>query len=451
MLTTKFRHLLEKYQRKKWFPHKYPDIYGEFIDYVSEGMIRDLVEQWKKDSSPAVIFVANYIRQILPSVQFHDLYRENLNAFSEPVSEKKVMPNYLFYYLRSLPEQESNALWNEFKTWSSKWETPMVEWLDAELRLQKSSAELEHAHDQALGLNRQNEMTNLERGLRVSREFFDWMLKKRTTASTLPALLQYFRFKPSDEIADWNDFGSLAKSFLELSQTRKGPHLQRNDGEDATQMLFPLDPPRRLIQEFGKAAGVWDSVRFLYEFGKAIFYAGMNPALPIEHRICGDPSLPSFWGYLYSLQLARKEGLNGIINPRAEELAEDVSVCFQFWIRDEAVLALYHHRVGTELKDARDYYVSTFSNGFLLEVPDCLYLYDLERASGSFWRVLAYRGALAVEERLRSLYGSRWFASEKCSGRIREYWRSGFQSTLQEILEDLDASPDPDFLLSVKG
>jgi len=451
MLTTKFRSLLEEHHRKKWFPHKYPDVYGEFIDYVSEGMIQDLLEQGKKDSSTASVFVAYYIYQILPSVHFHDLFKENLNAYSEPVSERKVMPVYLYYYLRSLPEEESNSLWKAFKDWTVKWQTPMTEWLDAEIKFRKHFGELARAHDQTLGLERHQEMMNLERGLRVSREFFDWMLKKRTNASTLPALLQYFRFKPSDEIADWNDFGSLAKNFLEFSGIKKHAHLRRNDFEDATQTLFPIDPPRRLIQEFGTTAGIWDSARFLYEFGKGMFYAGMNPGLSVEHRICGDPSLPSFWGYLYSLQLARKEGLNAIVNPRAESLAEDMSLCFQFWIRYEAVLALYNNAVTTDLKDARDHYVSIFSNAFQFEAPSFVYLYDLERAAGSFWRVVAYRGALAVEERFRSLYGSRWFASERCSARIREYWRSGFQTTLKEILEDLDASADPDFLLTIKG
>ncbi len=447
MLTTKFRALLEEHHRKKWFPQKYPDVYGGFIDYISEGMIQDLLDDWKKKSNPDSLFVAHYIFEIFPSIQFHDLFVENRNAYSEHLASEKVMPAYLFYYLRSLSEEQSRELWLNCKEWSGKWKTPMYDWLDAEIRWQKKFEELESLHDQVIGFQREEELRSLERSLQVSKEFFDWMLKKSTNASALPEILQHFRLKAADEIADWNDFPGVARSILSSGGIKRAPHLRKSENEEGMQLLFPVDPPRRLVLEFGKAAGVWDAVRFTFELGKAAFYAGMNPALSIESRICGDPSLPLFWGYLYSRILTRPAGLGRLIGYQAEQLAENVSLFFQFWIRYDAVLAVYRARTGTDLKTSKDLYVACFEKAFLIEPPDFLYLYDLERSNESLLRVIACRSALAAEERLRSLYGSHWFESEKCMARIREYWRHGFQSTLKEILEDLDASPDPDFLL----
>lgn len=447
MLTTRFRTLLEEYHRKKWFPQKYPDIYGEFIDYISEGMLRDLLDNWKKKANPDLLFVARYIFEIIPSIQFIDLFIENRNAYSERLTSEKVLPAFLFYYLRSLPEEQSNELWVRSKEWSGKWKTPIHDWLDAEIRWQRKFEDLGQAHDQVIGLQREQEIQVLERSLQVSREFFDWMLKKKTNASTLPGILQHFRLEISDEIADWSDLPGIATSILSSGGIKKTPHLLKTENEEAIQFLFPIDPPRRLVLEFGKAAGMWDAVRFAFELGKAAFYAGMNPALSIESRICGDPSLPLFWGYLYSLILTKTAGLGRVIGYQAESLAQDASLFFQFWIRYDAILAVYRARFGTDLKTSKDLYVACFESAFLIEPPDFLYLYDLERSKESLLRVIACRSALAAEERLRSLYGNHWFESEKCMVRIREYWRHGFQSTLKEILEDLDASGDPDFLL----
>jgi hypothetical protein len=451
MLTTKLRSLLEEYHRKKWFPLKYPDVYGEFIDYVSDGMIQDLQEKFKEKRNPALIHIAHYIYQVLSSIQFHDLHVNNLKAYSDALMDGKVMPAFLFYYLRSLPREQSLNLWQEFQTWSLKWQTPMEDWLDAEFKVQRSFAALEETHFQILGLEKSKEIDELEINLRTSREFFDWMLKKKTPASNLPDLFQYFRLHECDELADWDDFPGLGKNILNTCRIRKSPHLRKCETEDALQFLFPIDPPRRLVLEFGKAAGAWDAARFTFELGKGAFFAGMNPALSVEQRIIGDPALPIFWGHLYSNLLASRYGLNRLINPPAESLAEDLSLCFQFWIRYDASLAIYRARLGTDLKISKDLYVSCFETAFTIRPPYFLYLYDLERSAESLFRVVGYRGALAAEERLRSLYGTQWFTSEKCAGRIREYWRHGFQYTLQEILDDLDASPDPDFFLNVKS
>lgn len=450
MLTTKFRALLEEYHRRQWFPQKYPDIYGEFIDYLSGGMIQDLLEEWKKTKNPSLVFAAYFIFRLLPSIQFRDLFLENKRAYSETISEQRVSPAFLFYYLRSLPPESSLDLWQAAKEWCVKRKSDMKDWLATGIRAERNFLELRQAQEQVLELDFSREIENLDHSLRISKELFDWNLKKKTQAATIPGVLQYFRSKPFDEIADWNDFSALSKSISSTCGIKNPPGLRKNERDDAIQILFPIDPPQRIVLEFGKAAGVWDDVRFAFEFGKGAFYAGMNSSLSIEHRICGDPCLPLFWGYLYSNILARSTGLHSLVNPRAEGAAEDVLLIRQFWVRYDAALAIYRSRVEPELEESKDLYIACFENAFTLNPPEFLYLYDLERSDESLFRVLAYRGALAAEERLRSLYGTSWFASEKCSAKVREYWRHGFRTTMNGILEDLDASPDPDFLLTLK-
>lgn len=451
MITTKFRTLLEEYHRKQWFPEKHPDFHGEFFDYISGGMIQDLLEEWKKTKNPSLIFIGYYIFRLLPPNQFRDLFLENKRAYSETISEQKVSPAFLFYYLRTLPPESSRDLWQAAKEWCVKWKSEIEDWLATELRIDRSFHELHQAQEQVICLEFSKEIEHLDQALRISRDLFDWNLKKKTQETTIPGVLQYFRLKPFDDIADWSDFPALSKSISSTCGIKNSPRLRKSESENAIQLLFPIEPPQRLVLEYGKAAGVWEDVRFAFEFGKGAFYAGMNPSLSIEHRICGDPCLPLFWGYLFSNILARSTGLHSLVNPRAEGAAEDVHLFLQFWVRYDAALAIYHSRVEPELKESKDLYIACFENAFTLNPPDFLYLYDLARSNESLFRVIAYRGALAAEERMRSLYGSSWFASEKCSAKMREYWMHGFQTTMNGILEDLDASPDPDFLLTLKA
>jgi hypothetical protein len=252
-------------------------------------------------------------------------------------------------------------------------------------------------------------------------------------------------------LADWNDFPALSKSIATTCGIKKIPALRKNESENAIQQLYPIDPPHKLILEFGKASGIFDAVRFAFEFGKGVFYAGMNPALDAEHRVCGDPSLPLFWGYLFAGMFSKQTGLQQFVNLQSVQASPELLLFTQFWIRYDAVLACYKNQIDPELKGSRDLYVSLFRNAFSLIAPDLLHLYDLERSEDSLFRVVAYRAALAAEERFRTLYGNSWFTSPKCSARIREYWRHGFQTNLRQVLDDIDASPDPDFLLTVKG
>ena len=151
MLTSQFRALLEEFHRKRWFPEKYPDPYGEFVDYVSEGMISDLRAAWQKERRGSYLDAARYILQLLPEIQFRDIYSEYRKALLDPLSEN-ILPEFAFYWIRNSPEERASQLWKQFQNWSDKWETVLFDWVKSTLRLESNHADFHKTYTEKLQL-----------------------------------------------------------------------------------------------------------------------------------------------------------------------------------------------------------------------------------------------------------------------------------------------------------
>lgn len=409
VVTPQFRSALQQYHERKWFPERYPDPFGEFIDFVTEEFIQS-----------ADPFIAHYIAGIVPLRSHPDLRTAYQHAFEKTLTSHLIRPEFVFYYLRALAETDGVPLWDEFQQWLRNERTPLQEWLEVQLKIERK-----------LNVTQQNaKPTDIETQLSSTRVQLPLRLR------SLRDVLRHFRFEHWDKLADWDDFAALAKVVAETCHIKNVPALQRAS-EDAVQLLFPISPPERVRLQFGRAAGVFDSARFLFELGKGFFYSGMNSNLPFEKRICGDPSLPFFWGSVFSQLLTDQSATKELVGPAAAPIALDITSALKFWAQYDALLALYRAKVDDDLKTAQDLYVSLFETAFPFQPTPSLYLFDLSRSRDANDRFFAYTGAVAATERLRELYGKRWFASERCARRLRDYWHEGFELTLQEVLRDL--------------
>ncbi|HEY4491942.1 MAG TPA: hypothetical protein VI958_08065, partial [Acidobacteriota bacterium] len=383
--------------------------FGEFIDFINEEFIQN-----------AEPFIARYVADILPARLHPDLRAAYQRAFEKTFTSHRIHPEFVFYYFRTLVESDAGALWDEFQQWLKNERTPLQDWLEVELKMERK-----------LNIALQNATpAEIEAGLLSTAGHLQLPLRN------LRDVLRHFRFEHWDNLADWNDFTALAKTVAENCHIKKMPTLQRAS-EEAVQLLFPISPPERVLLQFGRAAGGFDSARFIFELGKGFFYSGMSSNLPFEKRICGDPSLPFFWGSLFSLLLADRTASKTIVSLAAEPIAKDMSSAFEFWSRYDAVLALYRMKVDDALKTAQDLYVSLFEMAFPFRASHSLHLFDLSRSREAFYRFVAYTNAVAATERLRELYGTRWFANERWARRMSDYWQEGFGITLQEVLHDL--------------
>lgn len=430
MLTQKLRHLLEEYQRKKWFPDRYPDPYGDLMDTLTVPAILSFAEVGDRPSLSTGYFLGRELAQVC----FPELLKEVQHATSKGIGRPEIHPDSVSYFLRALDEGASRDLWKQFREWNESRRSLLERWLKAKVDLARQLKKLDEGTLKALKIDPESKNTAIGENLKNSLDFFDWQLRQHTAARNLRELLRFFRWERWDSTADWNDFRALGKSLTENCGIKNPPRLKQDRSNEAIQCLFPILPPARVQLRYGKAAGAADALRFVVELGKGCFYAGMNPELNLEDRICGDPSLPYFWGFLYALSLATTAGLNRLVGPQAESLAEPVRFWLQFRYRYDAMLAFYEWRVPASLKEAQDLYVDSFESAFPFEAPHFLYLYDLDRATDALFRTIALEGAVAATNQLAESYGRRWFSSAKFTRRARESWYEGFCLTLREVL-----------------
>ena len=429
MITQKLRELLEDFHRKKWFIEKYPDPYGEFIDSVTDEMIRSLVSAFEKDKRGSNLDVAYYIFRLLPEIQFRDHHRDYQNAFAKPFHEN-VLPEFGLYWVRNAEEERSLILWNEFEKWNQKWSHVLHEKARSVLATEKKHEAFLQIYGEQLRVLQSDESE-----LRGTRDFFEWELNAKTKARSYYQLLRYFDLQRWKSSAPWIALPRLAKSIEETCGLPHSVPFQQSIN-DAIQNLFPVAPPQRVSLEYGRATGPYDALRFLVELGKGHFYAGMNAQNQAEERLCGDPALPWFWGYLFASLIIEPEGVRTFIGPNAESLAEDTQLILQFWSRQEQMLSLYRNRVGSDLSNAQDHFAALWELAFPLEPPLFLSLYDLCRSDESLYRFHALRSSQKLIKHLRDRHGYRWFANRKWTQRMREYWWEGFRLSTKDVLAD---------------
>ena len=433
-MNPKLNDLIESFQSKRWFPGKYPDPYGELLDYLSLEAITNLVEDWQNTGSRTTLATAYYLLRLLPSLVFKDLHSDLVKAAKDPV-DTGVPAHHVFYYIRSFPLQRSANVWNKLKEWADRWESVLFDWLTAEIRL-------DHSFPEVVQKLTPPQSGSLEKELSASRELFSLKLQRTVASAGLREIVSAFRLRNRDGIADWSDFAAFARTIIENGDLKKSPSLQKNAEDAAAQVLFPIAPPARVLLEYGEAAGPVDALRFLFEFGKGLFYTGIDPDSPADHRISGDPGLPCFWGSIYANLMTDRSSLQRLISPAAEDLADEMNLVLEFWYRSDAFLALYRENANASLDNLKDVYLRAFESAFSFHAPDFLYLYELLRSAESPFRARAMKHAIAAVERFRELYGRHWFANPRYVRRVREYWWNGFALTSTEILADLGV-PDP--------
>lgn len=432
-----------EYYRKKWFPAQYPDPYGAFVDDVTEEAVKHL-SAVPGHASAALLLV---LRELLPRL----LHREPATAAERiylQSMEGGIRAADAMYHLRALPDGERMRLWDAWRQWAQQAKTPLTEWLSERTAVEhKLKGETKQALSR-FAIDAEKECEGIDKMLRATRDVFANDLHRVGTGRSLADWLAVFRLQPFDTLGDWNDFGAFARGWAEMCHITTLPNLNRSQVSPAEQHCFPVDPPARVILRYGKAAGPVDLLRFLQELGRASFYCGMNPELSSTDRLLGDPQLPHFWSYLYAGALTHPAGIDKLIGAGADELAQRLGLVTRFWNRYDCMLALYHERLAPDMKEAQDLYVACWDLAFAIEPPHFLYLFDLERSGDALLRVTAFRSAVAVIERLRSLFGNAWFASERCAKRLRDYRHEGYRLKLADCLQDLDAVAADPFLIS---
>ena len=429
MLTERFRATLQEYHRKKWFPEKYPDPFGEFIDYISEGMVADLVVAWKRDQKGSYLDVARYLLQLLSEIQFQEPLADYRRALSQTL-HAGAHAESSFFALRNLNEEDSLLLWRDLQQWSGRWEMALRTWTSAILNFEKAHSDFYKEYGVRLRLPHLEETQ-----LRSTRELFAWQFQNRSPAVNYREFLRYLALEKWRTVADWGDLPALAKS---IQESTGSVSLELIQGENpAARFLFPVLPPERVVLEYGNSNGPADAMLFLIELGKGIYYASINPQLRVEERVCGDPSLPWFWGFLYASLLADPEGVKVFVGSKAESMVDDTRFLLECWYRHEAFLTIYRDRALNNSSHVEDLFSGLWELAYPMAPPAFLALLELSRSNESVFRWHAMMRAFQVIKYLRLKYGRSWFQDGKWIRRARDYRWEGFRITTEDIVADL--------------
>jgi hypothetical protein len=438
MLDPRFRNALEEYQRKRYYPADHPDPLGTFAEFVNIGMVNALIEEHRKGGERNLLFVSHYILKVLHQLLDAEIFSDFVGAMQQKVMQTPaVFPRSVFYHARTLDDSRSVQLWGTMQKWCGEYASPLHEWTRAVLDRQRETHGAFDMPVRALAVDLDSDMQGMDQMLRGTLDLFAVQLRDLSSAGTLPGVLRSFRLDAWRNLADWSDFPAQARAFGESWSIRRQPVLRSSEQDESLLMVFPIHPPDRVTVEYGVGTGPLDQARFASALVEGCFHAGMNPELPAERRICGDPSLAPFWGYLYSLVFASPAGQKRYAGPTADRLASSIRTCLKFWFRYDTAISLFRHRAVARHTILSDLYPDAFAAGLPLEVPEFLYLYDLVRSDDAWFRTIAFRNAVAAEERLKELYGTEWFISRRWSVRLADYWWEGYRVTAKEVADDL--------------
>lgn len=413
--------LYSEYQQKKWFPDKYPDVLGELVDYINENAIRDLIQRSQSEKNHGLFQIAFELSKLLPARKFPDLYRDHSQAYKQSLSPANCRPEFSYFYLRKLPNDQRTELWTSLLDWAKRSQSRMYDWHHARINVEKSFPEFRTEN---------TEIEKISNWLASTRENFELEFPTRS----FPDAIASFRMAEWDDTYDWNDFSGLARSFLNNCLFQKHPSIRKSSIDDAVQFCFPIFPPEKVIVEYGAAAGPADVVRFIKELTKGCFYAHFNPEVSAEFRFTEDERLIQFWSSLYALTLTRKTGLKIIIGTPAENLAPQMESRLRFWYRYDAFLAVYKLTAENDFANAEDHFAQRWRDAFHFDPPGSLFLYELDHSAGAVAQVTAFDAALVAEEKLRTKYGNAWFTSNQWVSKLRSYWWEGFTLNVADII-----------------
>ena len=369
--------LYSEFYRKKWFPDKYPDPLAELADYLNESAIRDLVQRSKTEKKRGLLQIAFELTKLLPSRKFPDLYRDYIQAYRESLLPPNCRPEFSYYHLRRLPNEQRSELRSNLKDWANRNQSTMFDWHHARISVEKRFEDLRKELANVYGFDEEREIQKVANRLTSTRENFELQFP---STKSFPEAIGSFRMSKWDETLNWNDFAGLARSFLNNCLLRKQPSLKKSSADDAVQFCYAIFPPEKVIVEYGAAAGPVDALRFIKEFVKGCFYAHMNPELRTEFRFSGDERLVQFWSALYTLPLMRKAGIETMVGTAAQNLTPHIENFLQFWHRYDSFLAVYRHSAENSFENVEDHFAENWRNSFHFDVPGSLYLYELDRA-----------------------------------------------------------------------
>ncbi len=198
--------------------------------------------------------------------------------------------------------------------------------------------------------------------------------------------------------------------------------------------------PDEVILVVRPSGGPDDYAAYLHELGHALHFANTDPALPVEYRRLGDPSVTEAFAFLLDGLLRERGWLKrfvGVAQPR--EVLRFTAFHKLWFLRRYAAKLEYELLLHTEgpRPPSREAYRDLLSDATLVTWPAELYLFDVDAFFYTARYLRAWIFEAQLREFLRDRFDEEWYRNDRTGPFLLGLWRHGQRLTVEELAADL--------------
>ncbi len=202
--------------------------------------------------------------------------------------------------------------------------------------------------------------------------------------------------------------------------------------------------PDEVILVVRPSGGPDDYAAYLHELGHALHFANTDPALPVEYRRLGDPSVTEAFAFLLDGLLRERDWLKrfvGVAQPR--EVLRFTAFHKLWFLRRYAAKLEYELLLHVEGPGprSREAYRDLLSDATLVTWPAELYLFDVDAFFYAARYLRAWIFEAQLREFLRERFDEEWYRNDRTGPFLLGLWRQGQRLTVEDLAADLAIGP----------
>jgi len=259
------------------------------------------------------------------------------------------------------------------------------------------------------------------------------------TAADLPYFSRYARFDaffPREQMlkiyrALFSDLG-----FNTEQQQNVEIDFAARTGKQPQSFCAPIRIPGELKLAVNLIGGQANYSEFLREAGHTQFFAWTSRNLYPEFHIGGDAAVIEAWGMLFENLLLEESWLTGTLGfVESAEFRHSLTVLRLMRLRRQAARLIYEteFHAGKLSGGAGHRYAELMTDAVRVEFDETEHLRDLsdDLRPASFLRAAAFE--VQMSDYLKTIFGSRWWASKKAGETLIDLWNTGQRYSVEEL------------------
>lgn len=261
-----------------------------------------------------------------------------------------------------------------------------------------------------------------------------------------PDILRLLRLQSFDKFFESRDMLSVLKSTacdigFEIDiQSRIILDVEKREKKVPRAFCAPLKIPDRTILVINPQGCQEDYQALLHEFGHAIYYSYIDPALPFEFKFLGDSAVSEGYAFLFHYLTANRYWLEKhfeLSNEVNDKFLRNTYFIKLYMLRRYSAKLLYEYELHSGSEKPEQLYAALMQETLKFEHSPDEYLRDTD----SCFYSASYLKAWIFESQLKSVleekFGERWFDKNETGKFLRDLFKQGQKYLVEEVLQSL--------------